>query len=52
MSRGVVHEPVLTQTGGSPIATPSKIVAVAAVLEAVVNMQTGTITVTPDLPTS
>ena len=52
MSRGVVHEPVITQVGGVAIATPTKIVAVAAVLEAVVNMQSGTITVTPDLPTS
>ena len=48
MSRAVVHEPVITQSGGVPIATPAKIVAVAAIMEAVVNMQSGTITVAPE----
>ena len=52
MSRAVVHEPVITQSGGVPIATPATVTSVAAVLEAVVNMQSGTITVAPEKPTS
>ena len=52
MSRGVVSEPVITQSGGVPISAPNALVPVAVVMEAVVNMQSGTITVVPGLPTS
>lgn len=49
MSRGILIEPAVSQTGGVPIATPSNLMMVAVALDPIVNMQSGTITVQPPI---
>ena len=49
MSRGIIKDPAVTQTGGVPIATPSNLVMVSVVLDPIVNTQSGTISVQPPI---